>query len=154
MKKIILSLFIGLFYIVIAYVFNLSNGSLLSIIIGVLVSSIFFYIFFWFFIEKYQKKIIEQDPKLEGDILSKHLMNSNFDGGVGYLLSDKFIFIPNKFSFSKRFTISYSEIEKITKSEKIGICICKIYSKMNKVKSFIIENDAFYNDIIKLKGAS
>jgi hypothetical protein len=96
------------------------------------------------------------EPDLKEDILSRDLVSLRYCGiffpiGFGYLLSDKFVYIPPKSSFFKKLTIQYSDIEKVTKYRKMGIDICKIYLKSNKVKSFIMEDDSFYNDIVRFK---
>ena len=97
------------------------------------------------------------EPDLKGDILNRHLVSLRYWGiffpiGFGYLLSDKFVYIPPKSSFFKKLTIQYSDIEKIDKYKKMGMGICKIYLKSEKVKSFIMEDDAFYDDIVTFAG--
>jgi hypothetical protein len=107
---------------------------------------------------KNMKKILyKQKTDLKGDILSRHLVSLRYCGifsriGFSYLLSDKFVYIPPKSGFFKKLTIQYSDIEKIDRYKKTGINICKIYLKSNKVKSFIMENDAFNDDIVKFAG--
>jgi hypothetical protein len=110
-----------------------------------------------YFMKNIKEMLYKQEPDLKGDILSRYLVSLRYcrilsQIGRGYLFSDKFVYIPPKFSFVKGLTIQYSDIKKIDRYKKMGIDICKIYLKSNEVKSFIMEDNAFYGDIVKFTG--
>lgn len=162
LRKIIYPLCLVLINRGIELIFYPSDHSAISIFVSSLFVFVWTYIFFNYFrkktIKKIKKILDEQEPDLRGEILSRHFLSlekSVFFAqiGRGYLLYDKFVYIlPPRSIFFKTRTIQYSDIEKIIKYKKMGENICKIYLKSNKVMSFIMEEDAFYYDIVKFAG--
>lgn len=151
--KIIFTILFGILYIFISLSFGKASN-ILSVFLGTFIASLLFYYCFNFLSKKIQKDSCKYEFDPKSHLLGKYLMNLKqgllIDGGTGYLLSDKFIFIPNKFSLVTKVEILYSNIDKIVNYKKIGIKICKVFLVSGETKLFIINDNDFYNDIMKI----
>jgi hypothetical protein len=98
---------------------------------------------------------LQENPELGQPVLEKscvnHFRGIIADGGVGYLLNDRFVFHPHKLNLStKDLTILLSEIEQV-QSYKImffdtGL---KIILKSGKVEKFAVnKEDEFYTKLL------
>ncbi len=127
--------------------------------------SIFFGYFFYKSWSKKNQSIaapwLDEDPELEGEIMDRALMNHFInkviaDGGVGYLLSDRFIFIPHKFGGKegKRLEILFVEIKNLTdfkycKIVDTGVVITLFNGKEER---FVIDKTTnFYSKLKSLR---
>jgi hypothetical protein len=76
------------------------------------------------------------------------------DGGIGYLLQDKLVFIPHKFNFSSRpVTVLFSEIAKISSYKILGFVDTglKIVLKSGKIEKFVIDKSGeFYCQLMNI----
>jgi hypothetical protein len=103
-----------------------------------------------------QARLLGEEIDLGGDIVSRGCMNHFSgliaDGGMGYLLRNKMVFIPHSLNFSRKtVTILLSDIESISgyKVWKILSVGVKITLKSGKVERFVIDYvDKFYSNAL------
>lgn len=167
-SKTLFSSFVGgtIFFVLMSIINYFVNGNytLSSYIILAPVSIFFGY----FFNKSWSRRVqsiaapwLDEDPELEGEIMDKALMNHFInrviaDGGVGYLLSDRFIFIPHKLGGKegKRLEILFAEIKNLTdfKYYKIvdtGVVITLFNGKEER---FVIDKTTdFYSKLKSLR---
>lgn len=109
-----------------------------------------------FRIKKMQSDLLEEDPELVEPILERacmnHFRNGIADGGVGYLLQDRLVFIPHKMNLSKKqLDIPLCDIERIIDYKIFGVFDTglKVEMKSGKVEKFVVEKtNSFYEMII------
>ncbi len=115
----------------------------------------------WFNASMKRKKeslMQEEDPELGEPILEKacmnHLQGIIADGGIGYQLQDKLIFIPHKMNLSrKQVTILFSEIDRISSYKIWGVFDTglKIILKSGKIEKFVVDkNEKIFQKLINL----
>jgi hypothetical protein len=95
-----------------------------------------------------QKKIANVDNYSGQKVISSGLMSYVrgiiVDGGAGYLLSDRLVFVPNKLNLSHTpLTVMLSEVEHISDYRILGLfdTRLKIILKSGKIERFIIDRD-------------
>jgi hypothetical protein len=103
-----------------------------------------------------QARLLGEEVDLGGEVISKSCMNRfrGFiaDGGVGYLLCDKLIFIPHRLNFSRKpVAIPLSDIEsvsgyKVWRMFSVGV---KITLKSGKIERFVADHTGnFYSALM------
>jgi hypothetical protein len=94
---------------------------------------------------------IDFGEPIKDKALINHFRGIVPDGGVGYLLSTKFVFIPHKLIFfHKKVTVNFSEIENIFDFKLLGILSTglKILMKSGKTERFVIDKKSlFYKNL-------
>jgi hypothetical protein len=98
-----------------------------------------------------QARLLGEEVDLGGEVISKSCMNHfrGFiaDGGVGYLLRDKLVFIPHKLNFSRKtVAIPFSDIEnvsgyKVWRMFSVGV---KITLKSGRVERFVVDHSGSF----------
>jgi hypothetical protein len=148
-------------YLVMSFV-TTPDRTLMSHIVGALFFAIFFLISMHFIDKKLRANLLGKDTYLGNEIISQDLMSHQrgiiTDGGGGYLLSDRFVFLPHKLNFSRTpLIIMLSDIEHISGCRILGLfdTRLKITLKSGKIERFVInENSVLYKTIEqKLKTA-
>lgn len=112
-------------------------------------------------LSKFSKRLIENSPACgdlmgEHEILEKsclnHIRGMIADGGVGYILPDRLVFIPHKINLSrKEVNIFFSEVESITsyKLWRMFDTGLKITLKSGKVEKFVVDKTTpFYKMVL------
>jgi len=107
-------------------------------------------------LDRIQSNLLKKEPELGQPILERvclsHFRGFIADGGVGYLLSDKLIFIPHKMNSSrKQLTIQLSDIKDISGYKILGIFNTglKITLKSGNVEKFVIDKSSeFYKNLL------
>jgi hypothetical protein len=141
-------------YLVISFVMS-PERTLMSHIFGAFFSAIFF-LASMRFIDKKLVNMLNKDTHMGGEIISQglinHLRGIIADGGVGYLLNDRFVFHPHKLNFStKDLTFLLSEIEQV-QSCKIMFFFdtgLRIRLKSGKEEKFVVNKKSeFYTKLL------
>lgn len=152
--KIFFPLCISIIYITIDLI-SRPTINIVSMSIGTIVCFIVSFFIYSLFVNKIKVQLLNQSNKVEGIVLNKSLINHKqglcVNGGIGYLLTDKLVFIPNKFNFSKKeITIPYSEIIQVKRNIFWGINTLKIQLKSGKTEVFIFNTNDFYKNFQKM----
>ena len=132
----------------------------LIIVVGCFLTSWWFTVTFTKRMQVFRDRLLkEDDMDFDEQIVCKDGIN-HFEkviatGGIGYLLQNKFVFIPHKLNFSKKeLTIPFSDIIEIS-DYKIWHFFdtgTKITLQSGKVEKFVIDKTSdFYNRLINLK---
>ena len=94
-----------------------------------------------------QPQLLSEDVDFDGEVVSKGCVNRFrgvvADGGVGYLLRNKLVFIPHKLNFSRKtVSIPLADIESVSgyKVWRIFSVGVKITLKSGKVERFAIDH--------------
>ena len=134
----------------------LENGRIISNIIQSIVFSVLFWLIKGIYTRRMQKEISEVDNYLGQKVISCSLVNHSrgiiADGGVGYLLQDRLVFIPHKLNLSKKqLDIQFCDMERIAGYKILGIFDTglRIEMKSGKVEKFVVDKtNSFYKNII------
>jgi hypothetical protein len=113
---------------------------------------------FRFWIKQFQENLLQEEPELGQPVLKKacinHFREIIADGGVGYVLQDRLIFVPHKMNLSrKEVNIPFSEVESITDYKIWGIFDTglKITMKSSKVEKFEVDKTTpFYTMLLNM----
>jgi hypothetical protein len=140
------------------YIIEKDNISGVFRIIAAVLSAIFLDFFMYLTVRKLQKQMLSSETDLGGKIANQSLMTHHrgllSDGGVGYLLQDKLVFVPHKFNiFPKNINILFTDIDSIAKYHffhfiDLGV---KIKLKSGKIEKFVISGkDRLYKELLQL----
>ncbi len=155
MKNIKIQYFV--FTVLIFFVIKqLFDDRIISNIIQSIVFAILFCSAKGLYLRKTQKKIAEVDnyqgQKVISNCLMNHVRGIISDGGAGYLLQDKLVFVPHKLNLSHRnLSISFSEVETVVSYKIWGIFDTglKIVLKAGKTEKFVVDKTSqFYRDLV------
>jgi hypothetical protein len=102
--------------------------------------------------------LLQEEPELRQPILEKagisHFRGIIADGGVGYVLQDRLIFVPHKMNLSrKEVSIPFSEVESITDHKIWGIFDTglKITMKSGEIEKFVVDKTTpFYKIVLDM----
>jgi hypothetical protein len=135
------------------------SSSATGIIVGSLVTFVVTLLLLQFFVRilmnNVNNSLLSNDNIIGEPIKNKALIN-HFrgiisDGGVGYLLSDKLVFIPHKLNFThEKITVVFSEIESVSDFKLCGFLNIglKILIKSGKTERFVIDKKSlFYKNL-------